>query len=400
MLRGGPRFGRWLGVLLTGLLPPILLELLPPVAAPVDAPAPAARLIATGQESELVRSVGIKRTRRASERVVMSIGPGRLGNLADGDRLAVSSEVQVSTTCADRGRRCVGRRYHFGPIVTARVVLFGHGKRGTHGRPLSGRKRVTCWQRRPNRNHHCTLTIGGGGGTIDQSKMPCAPDRCHVNLVVGAHHRRARRGHRVILGGDRPDGRVVQDKGRLNVVTLPAERPPRTRVRVGELLKRSLPVRPRSGSRRRVVYSVAVPELRAGEVLVADGRFATRIGALRYNAFVSARMILADRPGAVRVTKVVRPIASREGRFGEHNGFNCTQGRSGYRTPCVTRKAGAVRIRRDAVDAKTGKPITLYVNLVASARPRLGGPRRHPRHFHRARLSPAGGLDLIRYGIR
>jgi hypothetical protein len=396
----GGRLGRYLGAVVIGLLPPILQELLPPTNPPtVEAPVATAKLIATGQESELVRSVGIARTRRASERVVMSIGPGRLGALNDGDRLDVSAEVQISTTCVNRSRRCIGRRYRFSPIVTARLVLSGHRKRGVHGRRISGRKRVVCSQHRPDRNHHCTLTVAGGIASVNGSKTPCAPDRCHVNVVVGAHHRRAKRGQRIVLGGDDPRGRVVQDKGRLNVVRVPAQRPPQTRLRVGELLKRSIPVRPRKGTRRRVVYSVAVPELRDGEVIAADGRFATRIGRLRYNAFVSSRLILADRPGAVRVTKAVRPIASREGRLGEHNGFNCTQGPSGYRTPCVTRKAGAVRIRENAVDAKTGEPLTLYVNLVASVRPRLGGPKRRPRHFHRARLAPAGGLDLVRYGV-
>jgi hypothetical protein len=241
--------------------------------------------------------------------------------------------------------------------------------------------------------------VAGGVAKLNSSKLGCAPDRCHVNLVVGAHHHRAGRGQRIVLGGDDPRGKVVQDKGRLNVVRVPAQRPPRTRVRVGSLLKRSLPVRPRKGTRRRVVYSVAVPELREGEVIAADGRFATRIGGLRYNAFVSSRLILADRPGAVRVTKPVRGIASRAGRLAEHNGFNCTQGPSGYRTPCVTRKAGAVRIRNDAVDPKSGEPVTLYVNLVGSVRPRLSGPKRRVRHFHRARLAPAGGLDVVRYGV-
>ncbi len=381
-------------------LPPILVELLPPLAPapPAPAPGPEVRLIATGKQSELVRSVGIARSRKASERVVMSIGPRRLGPLGKGDRLAVSAEAQVSTTCAERSRRCIGRRYRFDPIVTARLVLSGHRKRGVRGRALSGRKRVVCAQRRPNRNHHCTLTLAGGGTRIGNlAKIPCAPDRCHVNLVVGAHHGRARRGNRIVLGGDRAGGKVVQDKGRLNVVRLPAERPVRTRVRVGEPLKRSLPIRPQSGPRRRVVYSVAVPALRAGEVLAADGRFATRIGGLRYNAFVSARLLLAKRPGAIQVTRSIRDLASHGGLLAKHNGFNCTQGPSGYRTPCVTRKAGALRIRNDAVD-KTGAPRMLYVNLVAAARPRLIGPGRRPRAFHRAKLAPAGGLDVVRYG--
>ena len=398
MTRGWRGAGRCLGAVALGLLPPLLEELLPPIGAGgSDGRVPQARLVATGKHSELVRSVGIARRRRASERVVMSIAPGRLRPLRQGVRLAVNAEVQVSTTCAEPGRRCIGRRYRFDPIVTARLVLSGRRKRGLHGRALSGRKRVVCAQRRPDRNHHCTLALPGGGLRVGRSSRlpPCAPDRCHVNLVVGAHHRRARRGHRLILGGDRPGGKIVQGKGRLNVIRLPARRPPRTRVRVGKPLTRSLPIRPQSGPRRRVVYSVAVPELRRGEVLAADGRFATRIGRLPYNAFISSRLILATRPGAVGARGAAREIASHGGRMAEHNGFNCTQGPSGYRTPCVTRKTGALRIRRAAVD-EAGEPLTLYVNLVASARPRLGRPRDH----HRAIVAPAGGLEVVRYGAR
>jgi hypothetical protein len=385
-----------LGAVIVGLIP-LLSELLPPVGAPPQPgspqPSDEVRLISTSKQSELIRSVKVSRTRRASERVAMSIPPGRLGPLRTDDQLDISAEVQVSTTCAERGRRCIGRRYDFDPIVTARLVLSNRGKEGVHGAPLSGRERIVCAQRRPDRNHHCPFTVVGGRAGTGGSGPACAPDRCHVNLVVGAHHRRAVPGHRIVLGGDRPSGKVVQDKGRLNVIRVPDANTARSEVRVGAPLHGSLPIRPPEGTRRRVVYSVAVPELRAGEVLAADGRFETRIGKLRYNAFVSSRLILATRPGAVSAPGAVRDVASHGGLMAEHNGFNCTQGSSGFKTPCITRKAGAARIVNDAVD-DAGVPLTLYVNLVASARPRLG----RARDFHRAILAPAGGLDVVRYG--
>ena len=82
-----------------------------------------AELSTTGNDSELVKSLPIATTAGVNERTVMSIGPDQLKRIEVGDRMRVSGEVQVSTTCVARSTRCVGRRYEFNPSLAARIVL-------------------------------------------------------------------------------------------------------------------------------------------------------------------------------------------------------------------------------------------------------------------------------------
>src|SRR5665809_43600 len=50
----------------------------------------------TGNDSELLKTIPIGNRLSSKERVVMSLQPGQLGNLADGDRLDATAEVEVS----------------------------------------------------------------------------------------------------------------------------------------------------------------------------------------------------------------------------------------------------------------------------------------------------------------
>ena len=93
----------------------------------------------------------------------------------------------VSTTCVSEGPRCVGTRYDFNPIVGAQIVLSAAPEVGVASVPLSAPQQVRCKQRRPNRNHHCTLVFPNLETTIgDPSTLPCPPTDCYVNLLVGA----------------------------------------------------------------------------------------------------------------------------------------------------------------------------------------------------------------------
>ena len=74
----------------------------------------------------------------------------------------------------------------------------------------------------------------------------------------------------------------------------------------------------------------------------------------------------------------------------EQLGFNCTQGRSGFTTPCTAAKAGAIRINKDV-----GQP--LYLNLIGSAKPLLY-PQQKLKRWQRVKLGVAGGLRMWRYG--
>ena len=126
----------------------------------------------------------------------MSLGPDQLRPFEAGDRIRVSGEVQVSTTCVARGPRCVGR-----PTSSTRRSAPASSSPNTQepvgaSIPLSEPRSVLCKQRRPNRNHHCTLVFGNLETSItDLAALPCPADACYVNLIVGASHRNARGGN-------------------------------------------------------------------------------------------------------------------------------------------------------------------------------------------------------------
>jgi hypothetical protein len=78
----------------------------------------------------------------------------------------------------------------------------------------------------------------------------------------------------------------------------------------------------------------------------------------------------------------------------EANGFNCTQGPSGYASPCTITKAGAIRITKDVLDPATGLPGTLYVNLVAAAKPLLA---KRVKNDQQVLVGTTTGLQVARY---
>ena len=360
---------------------------------PDDAP-PRAELATTGNHSELVETIPITSVPGADQQVVMSLGPDELRPLHPGDRLRVSAEFQVSTTCVSEGPRCVGTRYDFNPIVGAQIVLSAAPEVGVASVPLSAPQQVRCKQRRPNRNHHCTLVFPNLETTIgDPSTLPCPPTDCYVNLLVGASNPAAVPGNVLVVGADRPDGSTEADKGRLNVVQAGANvPPPRTSSSVA-LVNPTVPLLKTESVDRRVVYSVPIPAPKEGEVLAFDGSYVAGIAALRYNVFVSSRVLVAETPTSVQSTGVAAEATQFHGKATEENGFNCTKGRSGYRDPCTSTKAGVITFTKDAVDAG-GQPVTLYLNLVVGASPTSSDVAPD---IDRAGLQPAAGLNLFRY---
>ncbi len=255
---------------------------------------------------------------------------------------------------------------------------------------------MLCKQRRPNRNHHCTLTFPNTDLAIgDPAALPCAPNACYVNMVLGASHPKARRGTRVVLGADRPDGGVVADKGRLNVIQRREEAPAPTTQTTSEVVNDSLPLTEGKKVKRRVIHSIGIPGAVKGEVLSFDGGWLATVDQLPFNTFISTRVIVAESPTATESSGLARGSSQFRGDGTEANGFNCTQGPSGYSSPCTIAKAGAIRITRDAVDEATGVPVTLYVNLVSSAKPLLVDQK--VKRAQRVQVSPTTGLSVSRY---
>jgi hypothetical protein len=366
------------------------LPSVPAAAASPDEP----RLATTGNDSELRKAVPVATQQYAGDRVAMSLGPEELPRLENGDRLRVSGEVQVSTTCVKRSPRCVGRRYDFSPWVSVRLVLAAEPSPSAPGMPLSGEVTVRCKQQRPNRNHHCTLVLPNlETGVPDTAALPCPANACYVNMIVGAWARKARPGNRVVLGGDRPDGEVAQDKGRLNVIVQPGDGPQPIDSTSALLVNNALPFAGSKRMKRRVVHSVEIPTARKDDILAFDASYLATIDHLPFNTFIGSRVIVADSPVSTDPTGISKEVALFGGDATEGNGFNCTQGRSGYASPCTVVKSGATRITRDSVDEQ-GQSVPLYVNLVAAAAPKLTIDLK-PRHL--VNVSPSSGLRVLRF---
>jgi hypothetical protein len=382
-----------------------ILACLIALAAPLAAAAPASAgvlpqplpvLATTGDSSEQLQRIPIARKPGARDRVAMRLDPSALEPIEAGDRLRASAEVQISTTCVERGPRCVGRSYDMNPTITARIVLSPSPEANSGFLPLSESRSVLCKQRRPNRNHHCTIAIPNTETQItDLAALPCKPAACYVNLIVGARNKKARRGDVVVLGADQPDGSVEQDKGRLNVVQSHADVPAPTLTASEQLVNADLPLTIDDSEKRRVVYSVPIPAPRAGEVLAFDATFITGISALRFNTFISSRVIVATDPAKTKSTGKAKTAIALKGQATESNGFNCTLGASGYANPCTTRKAGAAVFLEDVVENRTGAPKTLYLNVLAGAKPLLA---EKVDETDRVSLAPApGGLTVARF---
>jgi len=356
---------------------------------------PKAKLATTGNDSELLPAVPISKKPGARERVAMSLGPDKLDDLATGDRLRISGEVQISTTCVRKGLpNCIGTSYDYNPKIATRIVLSAGPQADDPSFALSTTTKKLCKQRRPNRNHHCTLVIPNTETVIsDLASLPCPADACYVNMILGASHKKAKPTNRVVLGADNPDGSVKKDKGRLNVVQTRATVPAPVAIESHDLVNTSLPLTEPDKQRRRSVYSVPLEAPRKGEVIAFDSSFGINITKLRFNTFVSSKVIVATTPTETDPSKLAKSSAPLRANATESNGFNCTLGRSGYRNPCTVIKAGATRIIRDVVD-EYGLPGTLYLNVVASSKPLLtesvpGAPV--------ATLLPASGLRVLRY---
>jgi hypothetical protein len=236
-----------------------------------------------------------------------------------------------------------------------------------------GRDKLTCMQRQPNRNHHCVLVIDDGVLRVGNSgSLPCNDETCHLNLVLSANDRKAKNGDKLVVGADSGGRKVNGDKGRINLSRF---RPGRDQAVPPKLTKapvRSrLPIAPEGGNvKEKSVYSIPLPDLRAGEQLVIDGKLVTRIGMHSYNAFQTTGIVLSESPGSASREGWPERVGDLNGQVAEANGFNCTQGSSAHKDPCTARKVGVLEITRDA-------PRTLYVNVVAGLAAQADFNNRH-----------------------
>jgi hypothetical protein len=339
----------------------------------------------TGNESELRETIGITRG-PGRGRVVMRLSDGRrpgsftrLPGLAPGDRLRVTAEVEVTTDCETANPACVGNPYKYAPIVTATLLLTGDRGAtapGSTALRLAGR-RVRCSHRR----HHRVIVFTRAGLQVPEAGLPWSGPS-FVNLVLDAHHPKARDGDRLLIGENEPDGSVGGDKGRINAIRLrPSGERPHGRARTEKRLAREIPV---DKEKRTVVYSRRLTELRDDEELDVRAGLTVSAAHLSYPARISTRLILADDPGQDDDGGRAAEIAPFNGEISENNGFNCLRARA-----CTSRKVGVLRCLESA-----GQPV--YVNLIAVA----GDPFRKGRPGDKLRVLNQGFVEVRRYSAR
>lgn len=355
------------------------------------------RTATTGNDSELRATIPIGRHRGAKQRVVMSIQPGGLGDLADGDRIEATAEVEVSVCLKPNERHgsdrpCIGRTYGYDPSVTAELVLAAGGDATSGASTVSlGRRTLTCTQSQPNRNHHCVLVIDDAALEIaDASRLPCNSETCHVNLVLSAADHNARGGDKLVVGADSGGKSASGDKGRINVVRYRGASRRVEPIVTTARVRPALSIAAEGGEpREQAIYSVALANLKRGEQLVIDGKLVAKIGHLSYNVFQTTSLVLSEARDSASREGWPERVGDLNGQIAEANGFNCTQGRSAHDDPCSARKVGVLEITRDS-------PKTLYVNLTAGMAAQADFDHRH-RSSDAAKVLDRGFLRVYRY---
>jgi hypothetical protein len=362
------------------LAPPPVIE---SAGAQTDA-GPRVMVATTGNHSERRRTVRITK-RRKPGRVVISMGPRVLPSLSNGDRLVSTAELEVTTDCAQPNAGCVGTPYKYNPALSVRLVLAsGRSATGGEGTVEIASLRRKCNQR--DLGHHCTIVFPGSSLDI-AGQVPCAPSSCFLNVVVESHKRKARRGNRLLIGENEPDGSVRGDHGRINVTRFsPGAQPEVAPVGTTTTMATSIPVRKGKGV---VIYSQPLDGLERGEQLAATASMTSDVKHLSYAPLVRSRLILALAPTATKPKRDVKRLTEDpKGELTEGTGFNCTQ-----RHPrCLTRKVGVITMS-DNVSA-SGLRVPLYVNLVVHTANPGGGDR--PDDV--VSIDPlGGGLQVTRY---
>jgi hypothetical protein len=331
----------------------------------------------TGNNSELTDHLDITSTQGVGPKVVMSL---KLPSLLAGDRVNVTSELEVTTDCIDSSGHCgryadgaVGNPYTYNPLVDTQLVL-ASGSTATAGTPLTDPSERQCRQERPNRHHHCVLVFSDAELDVPASgTLNCPLNNCYVNLVASTWNSSAQQGDRLIVGEDQPDGSTLQDKGRINVVRV---RPDSTATQpvqslsTTDLVSSSLPIGDTSIDHN-VVLSQRLDNLKTGEQLAVSANMDTDVSALPYNVLIQSKLILTSSRTATAISDAAINASTQQGEVAEANGFNCTHfdktlSLSPWDTPCQTQKVGVSRML-----AKSKK---LFMNLVVGTKAIMGTP--------------------------
>lgn len=318
---------------------------------------------------ERLKTIPISKNPWGAAKSVVSLGPQSIGKISQGDRLEAALDMET-TVCLKpnalhpgSGQPCVGKMYSYDPNFRTKIVLAPNERATAPSKTLQISPTVQdlCTQKQPNRNHHCRVEISWSGINFDDlSELPCDPNACYVNVVMSAYHKKAKPGEQVVLGSSDDNKHISQGRAKLSTVLYePAGQQPERVYQTDQTARSTAPVVAKGAKENfKVIASLPLRELRAGNQLKVDARAVTRINKLPYIVFQRTELILTDSPGSVsEKDRVASKTADSPTRVGVSNGYNCTQGASGHTDPCRIQKTGILSIRQ-------GSPKTLYLNLI------------------------------------
>jgi hypothetical protein len=354
---------------------------------------PNVRVLTTGDNSELVKTIPIGHKRDQKQRVVMSLPGSTIGSLTGGMAIEASAELEV-TTClkADPDHpgaedRCTGKTYGFDPHVNARLILTGSAD-STSGVQVGRTDELQCSQHLPARNHHCVLVVPWTRVDVAKANLGCSPT-CSLNLVASSWSNDAKNGHVLVIGAD-SQGPVKGDKGRINAVTFAdaGERLPKPTV-ANKSVDGHVPIVDDGAGDPifKVVYAARIDNPREGDQFMVDARTITKIGSVKYNVELPTEVIVAKKPTTTRSAGVA-VYTHPSSQISELNGVNCTQKASAHQTPCTRDKFGVFEVTKDRSE--------LYVNVVQGAEAKLTTQRHNDRD--KAKFIDGGYLKVYRFG--
>jgi hypothetical protein len=290
-------------------------------------------------------------------RVVMSLRGDNFPDLADGDTIKASAEVEVSTrdswpfNSADlSGRLLLSNSISANSTSDPHTVLIGTVQD------------QNCTQD----EHHCRFVWQNAVRTIFDRPCDDGTGGCHLNLVLDASpHNSNDNSRTLIIGQEDNQGNITQNNGRVNVSRIrPGSATP------GDLSTKaqnngdnSIPIRTGDDT---LVISKPIPDMDPQEQLRVEFDMNTGLGG-NYRTRTSTRIILTDGPMSHQSTPDGTYSVSGDddqGKITPFNGFNCLPGQA----PCHTAKAGVIKKKFGTNTADR------WVNvLVTAAAPDLGG---------------------------
>lgn len=348
------------------------------------------------REGDLVKTIPISKKPWQKPRSVMSLGPAQLGKLTPGEVIEAASDIELTICIRPNprhpggGQPCVGKYHSFDPQVRVKLVLADseNEARPAQTVDISRTYNYECTEKRGHRTRHCVQPIPWSQKTIDHS-VASVCSSCHVNLVASVFHRKARQGHKVVVGSSDDRKRINQGRTQLSAVAYPSvadTRPLKTWNTKRRVTSRPKVVPKGAKFKDQVVYSQKIKGTSVGDQLLVDTNPWVKNNGLPYPTHATYEVVISKKR---RGTKHNGKVAERVGPVSVSNGFTCTQNSSGHKSPCGVVKTGIISVKRT-------KPF--FINLVIGQDAKGTAPQYNRwRPGHRTKILKRGSMRVRKF---